>query len=240
MQKPIEVRGMLPKFDFHVHTLYSDGTRTPAGMVEAAEARGLEAVAITDHGPELSVGISPAKIAPMLADVEAAKGDAEIPVLAGMEANIIDPSGAMDLDDQLVERLDILVAGVHRISSSVHEPRELARVYLETATNAMRRGQMDVFAHPFQFHGDLSSHLSPDDIDEFARAAAESGAAIELNTKYHVPDLQVLSACMKEGVKFSMGTDAHTPPEVGDVGWQVAMLKRAGAKREDLILDRFL
>ena len=231
---------MLPKFDFHVHSLYSDGTRAPAEMVEAAEARGLEAVAITDHGPELSVGIHLAKIAPMLEDVEATKQDAEIPVLTGMEANIVDPSGAIDLEDWVIDRLDLVAAGVHRLSSPVHGAKPLARLYLETVTNAMRGGQIAVLVHPFQFHGDLSYHLSPDDINEFARAAAENDVAIELNSKYSCPDLQLISACAKEGVKFSIGTDAHTPSEVGDVGWQMATLKRAGAKREDLILDKFL
>jgi len=231
---------MLPKFDFHIHTIYSDGTRPPKAMVEAAEARGLEAVAITDHGPELSVGISPAKIAPMLRDVEAAKEDAGILVLTGMEANIIDLSGAIDLNDGVIDKLDILVAGLHRLSSFGRDPEALARIYLETVTNAMKRGQIDVLAHPFQFHGDLASHLSPRDIREFARTAAQNEVAIELNAKYHVPDRQLLLTCAEEGVKFSVGTDAHTPPEVGDVGWQEAMLRRIGAKREDLILGRFL
>ena len=231
---------MLPKFDFHVHSRYSDGTRPPADMVEAAEARGLEAVAITDHGPELSVGILPAEIAPMLDDVEAVKKDAKIPVLTGMEANILDPSGAIDLDDGVIGRLDLLIGGVHRLDPSLRGAKSLASLYLETVTNAMRGGQIAVLAHPFQFYGDLSAHLSPDDTAEFARAAAENDVAVELNSKYRCPGLELLSVCAREGVKFSIGTDSHTPAEVGDVGWQLAALKRAGAKREDLILDRFL
>lgn len=231
---------MLPRFDFHIHTIHSDGLRTPVEMVEAAEAQGLEAAAITDHGPEISVGISPVKIFPMLQDVELARKDAEIPILVGLEANIVDYSGSIDIGEDVVDKLDIIVVGLHRLNIPTQGPKELTRRYLEVVMNVMRREQIDVLAHPFYLHGDLSSHLLIEDIDEFAKLAAEKDVAIELNTKYHVPDKRLLLACMKEGVRFSIGTDAHIPSEVGDIGWQVAMLRKIGAKREDLILDRFL
>lgn len=85
---------MPAKFDFHVHTMYSDGESTAVAMVEAAEARGLEAVALTDHGPEHSVGVPRGKLSQMLQDIQLARVGAGIRVLAGIEANIIDAGGA--------------------------------------------------------------------------------------------------------------------------------------------------
>lgn len=231
---------MLPKFDLHVHTHYSDGESTAAAMVEAAEARGLAAVAITDHGPVLSVGIPPNKIAPMLQDIELAKGDAGIQVLAGMEANIINPDGEIDLDEGLVKRLDIVVMGLHKLRSLSHLPAELAREYLQAVMNAMERQRVDILAHPFQFHRYLAPYLSLGEIEEFAKLAAAREIAIEVNSKYRVPDEGLLRACLHEGVKLSIGTDAHTAAEVGRIDWPMTMLRRIGVSREDLVLDKFL
>lgn len=232
---------MLPKFDFHVHTLYSsDGESTVSSMVEAAEARGLAAVAITDHGPELSVGISPHKIVPMLRDIELARKDARIPVFTGMEANIISIDGEIDLDEWLVEKLDVLVVGLHRLRSFGHRPEELARDYLKSVMNVMERQRVDILVHPFQFHRYLAPYLSPDEINEFVKLAAKKEVAVELNSKYRVPDENFLRECLREGVKLSMGTDAHTAAEVGRVDWPMAMLRRVGARAEDLVLNKFL
>jgi putative hydrolase len=227
------------KFNFHTHTLYSDGECLASGIAEAAEASGLAAVAITDHGPELSVGISPGKIPMMLQDIETAREDANIPVLAGMEANVLNVSGAIDLDEEIIKKLDILVIGLHTLGGAPTQ-EELAKNYLLAIMNAMGRQRVDVVAHPFRLHSYLAPHLSLEEIDEFVKLAAEKGIAIEINSKYRVPDGELLRACLREGVKLSIGTDAHTAAEVGMVDWQMAMLKRIGARQEDLVLNKFV
>ena len=229
----------MQKFNFHTHTLYSDGECLASGIAEAAEASGLTAVAITDHGPELSVGISPGKIPLMLQDIETAREDANIPVLAGMEANVVNVSGAIDLDEEIIKKLDILVIGLHTLGGAPTQ-EELAKNYLLAITNAMRRQRADVVAHPFRLHSYLAPYLSPEEIDEFVKLAAEKGIAIEINSKYRVPDEELLRACLREGVKLSIGTDAHTAAEVGMVDWQMAVLRRIGARQEDLVLNRFV
>jgi putative hydrolase len=211
-----------------------------SAIVEAAEARNLAAIAITDHGPELSVGISPSRIEPMITDVEIAREDAGIPVLCGIEANVVDSSGTIDINERLLDRFDLLVVGVHRLSWAIRDRAELARAYLTSIMNAMERQRVDVVAHPFRFHGNLADYLTPEDIDAFVELAARQNVAIEVNSRYHAPDENLLKACLRKGVKLSVGTDAHTPAEVGSVDWPMAMLRRLGAREEDLILRRFL
>ncbi len=230
---------MPAKFDFHVHTVYSDGDGTAAAMVEAAGARGLGAVALTDHGPELSVGTPREKLTPMLQDIELAREDAGIPVLAGIEANVVDESGAIDVDHEFIEKLDILVAGIHKLGKAT-DPVELSRDYLGRATKAIERHEIDVFAHPFYFHHYLAPHLLREELEGFVKLAAERGVAVELNMKYKAPDEDFLRLCLCEGVKLSVGTDAHTVAEVGRVDWALAVLRRVGAREEDLILKQFL
>ena len=230
---------MTAKFDFHVHTMYSDGVGTAAAMVEAAEARGLEAIALTDHGPELSVGTPREKLTPMLQDIKLAQEDAGIPVLAGIEANVVDEGGTIDVDEEFIGKLDILLMGIHRLGEA-RDPVEFARDYLGRATRAIERHKIDVLAHPFYFHRDLVPHLLPEDLENFVRTAAGRGAAMDVNMKYGGPDEEFLRLCLREGVKLSIGTDAHTVGEVGRVDWALGVLRRIGARREDLILDGFL
>lgn len=94
-------------------------------MIGAAEAQSLETAAITDHGPEISVGISSNKIFPMLQDVELARKDAEIPILIGLEANIVDCSGSIDTGKDVFDKLDILVVGLHGLNLSIQGPKSL-------------------------------------------------------------------------------------------------------------------
>lgn len=226
------------KFDFHVHTRYSsDGHGSPAEMVEAAEARGLEAVAITDHAPEISVGIKPERIPLMFEDVKLAREDSRIWVLLGMEANALGPPGDLDLGGEVIQELDLLVVGVHKLNTLTQDPRELAREYLRVVTSVLERWRFDVLAHPFQFNRYLAPYLKREELEDFVRLMAERGVALEVNLKYRVPDLELLKLCLREGVKLSVGTDAHRAGEVGRVDWPLGMLKRAGAKREDLVLN---
>lgn len=228
---------MQAKFDFHIHTTYSDGNGTTIAVVEAAEARGLEVVALTDHGPEHTYGTPRGRLAQMLQDIQLARENAGIRVLTGIEANVIDTSGSIDLDEEFTKELDLLVVGIHKLEGVAVD---VARAYLEAATKAIERQKVDVFAHPFYLHEYLVPSLPPEDLEAFVKLAAERGVAMELNLKYRTPDRDFLRLCLSEGVKLSVGTDAHTVAEVGKIDWMLSMLYRVGAKREDLILDRFL
>jgi putative hydrolase len=60
---------------------------------------------------------------------------------------------------------------------------------------------------------------------------------MEVNEKYRAPEANFLSLCLREGVKLSVGSDAHNPEEVGKIDWAMSTLRKVGAKREDLILE---
>ncbi|MDI6643238.1 MAG: PHP domain-containing protein [Candidatus Hodarchaeaceae archaeon] len=230
---------MPAKFDFHLHTSYSDGTSAPPAMVEAAEARGLEAVAFTDHGPELSVGTPREKLDLILQDIELAREDAGIPVLASIEANVVDERGRIDVEEEFTKKLDLLMVAIHNLRGT-NDRLEMARDYLMRATRAIEQREVNVFAHPFFLHHDLLPHLSREEIEDFVRLAAARGVAMEVNMKYKAPGDEFFALCLREGVKLSIGSDAHTLAEVGRIDWALATLRRVGAKREDLILDSFL
>ncbi len=230
---------MVAKFDLHVHSSYSDGKSPPALMVEAAEAEGLEAVAITDHGPDLSVGIKRADIPRVIEEVRQVGKRSKVRVLLGFETNVVNELGAIDIDESVVEQIDFLSMGIHYVFGTM-EPSEVAKVYLRSATNAIDKNKIDIFAHPFFLHGPLLPYLAREEIERFVRLAAERGTAMEINVKYRAPDEDFLQLCLKEGVKLSVGSDAHRREDVGKVDWALGVIRQIGAKKEDLVLENFL
>jgi putative hydrolase len=229
---------MSVKFDFHIHTRYSDGLCSHPEIVSAAEAKGLEAMAFTDHGPELSVGVSLGRLNQMLEDIKLAREGADIHILAGIESNVIDQYGMLDVDEGFIKNLDFLAVGVHNMETDVGA--DFAHEYLQRVTRAIERQEIDILAHPFHFNTDLLLGLSHEDVEEFVDLAAEHDVAMELNTKYKAPSDDFIKICLKKGVKLSVGSDAHRLAEVGRIDWALATLKRVGATREDLIFDAIL
>jgi len=229
---------MAVKFDFHTHTRYSDGACSHAEIAEAAEARGLQAIAFTDHGPELSVGVQREKMSQMLQDIKIAREDADIPLLASIEANVMNGYGILDVEGDFIKKLDFLSIGIHDIEKV--DFGDNAHEYLLRATKAIERQRVDVFLHPFYFNVDLLPRLSKKEIEDFVDLAAARNVAMEINAKYKVPGDEFIKLCLKKGVKFSIGSDAHRLAEVGRIDWALSTLKRVGAKREDLVLDSFV
>lgn len=232
---------MFTSHDLHVHSNYSDGTSTPLEMVRAASEKELEAVAISDHGPEISVGIKRKEIRQMIRDVEFAKEDSEITVLCGIEANTVNLEGEIDVREEFLEEMDIVLGGVHSINASWKSSSErISREYFETVLNLMKRREIDILTHPFWYYEDLSTYLSQEDLESFCEVAAREDVAIELNEKYQVPKKKLLSICRRKGTVFSLGSDAHGPKEVGELNWGCKMLEKIGAGEEELIVSELL
>ena len=184
---------MLPKFDFHVHTIYSDGSAPPERIVEIAEKRGLKAVAITDHGPGLSVGAEPSKFLILAQDVRVIREETEIQVLAGVESNIT-PDGNLDMGEEILRELDLVTAGVHYLRSGNCE--EQAMEYMRVVRKALQSHKFDVLVHPLYYNKYLLPWIPPEDIEEFIQELARAGVAVELNSKYHTPDKTFIQDCL--------------------------------------------
>ncbi len=230
---------MIPRHDFHIHTHYSDGIASPAEMVEAACGEGLDVVAITDHGPETRVGMKRGDIGQMIGDVELMKVDVDISVLLGLEANILDSDGTLDVGEDVLEDLDIVLAGVHDMGSYLSSS-ELACEYFERVLGCMEDGLVDVLCHPFWYHENLSKYYSKEDLDYFVEIAKKTNTAIELNEKYQVPGKELISTFNEAGLSFCLGTDSHRPGEVGRTRWGLKTLKSANVGREKLIVEKYV
>ena len=101
--------------DLHCHTTLSDGRQTLEQMVSAAQGRGLEYLAITDHSASHGFGdhVTPEALEERIEEIHALNaGLDDFEVLAGTEVNIL-PDGSLDYDDELLAELDWVIASVH-------------------------------------------------------------------------------------------------------------------------------
>jgi putative hydrolase len=129
--------------DCHTHSNWSDGGSPPREMAEAARALGHEWVALTDHSPRLTVanGLSAERLLDQLELIEALNAElAPFRILTGIEVDILD-DGSLDQREDLLGRLDVVVASVH---SKLRMP---AGPMTKRMVAAVRNPHVDVLGH---------------------------------------------------------------------------------------------
>jgi len=235
--------------DFHTHTHFSDGKGTIEENVCAAIKKGLKRVAITDHGPgHLGFGIKRHQLKEMREIVDLLNRKYEdIEILLGLEANILNEDGDLDIDDELLQYLDILLAGYHFGSSPKKLLRDVTfhsnnwfknkskKLYKRAWTsntkafmNAMRRYDIDIITHP--------GAKGPLDIDAIAKVAEETNTALEISASRHpYLTLEAIEIAKRYDVKFVVNSDAHIPEGIGDVDGGLERAEAAGISTETLL-----
>ncbi|OEU91720.1 histidinol phosphatase [Streptomyces abyssalis] len=207
--------------DCHMHSDWSDGGSPIGTMARTAAELGHEWAVLTDHSPRLTVarGLSADRLREQL-DVVAEVGAQVAPfrLLTGIECDIL-LDGSLDQDEELLARLDVVVASVH---SKLRMP---AAEMTRRMVAAVRNPLVDVLGH---CTGRLRSSRPESQFDAEAvfAACAESGTAVEINCRPERldPPRRLLRQAVDAGVYFSIDTDAHAP---GQLAWQINGCVRA-------------
>ena len=219
--------------DLHMHTDATDGRDTIRQMAEAAIARGLKYIAITDHSKNLAMtnGLDDKRA---LAHIKAIrKDDAEmegkIRVLPGIEVDIL-ADGALDLDDSTLAQMDIVVASVHSLFSQPVEEMT-ARVL-----RALENPHVRILGHPTG-RKVLSREGYAIYIDTILKRAAELGVAVEHNANPARADLSDLNLRIAKqyGCKIVVDTDAHSTEELDQMRYGITQLRRAWLTSADIL-----
>jgi DNA polymerase (family 10) len=219
--------------DLHMHTHETDGSNSIREMAEAAAARGLAYIAITDHSKNLAMtnGMDDRRTlahAKRIREVDA-EMQGRIRVLAGIEVDIL-MDGAIDLEDDTLAQLDIVVASVH---TGFTQPREemTARVL-----RALENPYVRILGHPT---GRKVLRRDPYAIDMEAvlRRAAALGVAVEHNASPARADLNDLhlKQAKEYGCKIVVDTDAHATDELDQMVYGITQLRRAWLTAADLL-----
>ncbi|MFF5493856.1 PHP domain-containing protein [Streptomyces aquilus] len=209
--------------DCHLHSDWSDGGSPIDEMGRTAAELGHEWAVLTDHSPRLTVarGLSPERLREQL-DVVAELNAAWAPfrLLTGIECDILD-DGSLDQEEELLERLDVVVVSVHS------KLRMDARSMTRRMVAAVRNPHADVLGHcTGRLVTGRGRPESEFDADEVFAACAESGTAVEINSRPERldPPRRLLRRAVAAGTLFSIDTDAHAP---GQLDWQILGCARA-------------
>jgi DNA polymerase (family 10) len=198
-----DLRGLV-----HVHTTWSDGRASVADTATAARERGFEYLVVCDHSRSTSIagGLTIDDLRRQIDEIRQVDAEIEgIEVLAGSEVDIL-PDGSLDYPDDVLAELDCVVASVHgqfRLSRAEQTARLL---------RALANPWLDILGHPT---GRIL--LSRDgidvDLEAVLDAAAEHGAALEVNGDPHRLDLDWRwhQAATARGIRLSIDPDAHGP-----------------------------
>jgi len=221
--------------DCHVHSDWSDGGSPIDFMAAAAKALGHRYMVLTDHSPRLKVarGLSPERLREQL-DLVAALNEGLAPgfrILTGIEVDI-NEDGTLDQEDELLGRLDVVVASVH--SKLRMEAREMT----QRMVTAIANPHMDILGHCTGRL--LTARGRPEstfDAERVFAACAATGTAVEINCRPERldPPLRLLHQAVAAGCEFSIDTDAHAP---GQLEWQpngCAMAASAGVPLDRIV-----
>ena len=218
--------------DLHTHTDWSDGRDAMEEMILEAKARGLEYIAVTDHsvGRGIANGLSVERLEShgrRLKELEADIGG--IRILRGTEMDIR-ADGSLDYSDEVLDRLDWVVASVHsamgqdaatmtaRIISAIRNPRVSAIGHLSTRLIGERR-PVDA------------------DYEAIFRAAADTGTALEINGSLERLDLKDshVARARELGAPLVINTDAHTTEGLGNMEYGVSQARRGWCEAGDIV-----
>jgi putative hydrolase len=211
--------------DLHMHSDWSDGGSPIEEMALTAAWLGHEYAVLTDHSPRLTVanGLSPARLRKQL-DLVADLNERLAPfrLLTGIEVDILD-DGSLDQEDELLARLDVVVASVH---SKLKMP---ADDMTRRMVNAVANPHTDVLGHctgRLVTGGRGTRGESQFDAEVVFEACRRFGVAVEINSRPERldPPRRLLRLAVETGCLFSVDTDAHAP---GQLDWQPYGCERA-------------
>lgn len=240
-QAPVTTEAL--RSDLHMHTTWSDGAVSVREMAEAAAARGLEYIAITDHSGSLRIanGLDRDRLLKQIEEIDAlnATGDLPIRVLKGLEVDIMS-DGTLDMQDDVLAKLDWVVGSVHQ-SMQMDADKMTTRLLAAVGT-----GQLSAIGHPTGRKIGKREAYSYD-FETVLDACEEQGVALEINASPNRMDLReahVRAVLERPSLWLTINTDAHSTREFGNARHGVAMAQRAGAPADRVVnclgLDDFL
>jgi putative hydrolase len=224
------VRSIKLVADLHIHSVGSGHAySTITEIAAAARDKGLAMVAVTDHGPAMPDGPHPYYFANQRVWPREIDG---VRILRGIEANIINEKGELDLEEFYLKRLEIVLAGFH----SHCTPSGDVKTYTKAMLSAMENPYVDIIVHP-------GNPEFPVDYDIIIKTAAKKGIPLEINNSSFCGSRRgsidncrsIAKMIAKSGGLIVIGSDAHFACDVGRFEQALEAVKEAGIKEEQIL-----
>lgn len=241
-----DVISLVEKMDLHIHTNFSDGNITIPQLLHTIEVKNLTLAAVTDHYSEYSRIKNRIFGNEIFGYLDALKGTG---LLKGVEAEIFS-DGSVSISKQRSKMCDVILGGIHSLDG-IHFWRDLQPIlnptrYIDRIRIALEAGMesriIDVLVHvtwlPEAIRSQSKKLISQEWMESLINTASDNNVAIELNGAWEVPSAEFVLLCLKYGVKVSVGSDAHTMREIGNVTYPLKILKIVKANVEDLLIPK--
>ena len=200
--------------DMHTHSIASGHgtTCTISDMARQASLRGLKLLGITDHGPATLAAGTPSYFRSLTFSPKKRFG---VELLYGIELNILDTDGHVDLEEELLSRLDYAIVSMHAQNYRSGTREENTQAYL----NAMKNPHVKILGHCDNPH-------YPVDYDTLAACAKEEQVIFEINEASLAPygyrgdtranNREILLCCARYQVPIILSSDSHGSGHIGD------------------------
>ncbi len=218
--------------DYHTHTTYSDGYGSIEDNVMVAIERGLHEIGITDHAFNHIKGcMTRADVEKMRAEVVRLQQKyPQIKIYLGVEADLLNFEGDIDLTEDDIKLFDYVLLGIHKLTygkgvkgslrfnflNLIMKTKRHSERVTDSYIKAINRYPIRAIVHP--------NYAVRCNIERLAAACAEKGVLLEFNGKrieYTDSDIEALK---KSKANFIFGSDAHSPSKVGDCTLQQQFL----------------
>lgn len=209
--------------DCHVHTLSSGHAySTIAECAREAFRKGIQLIAITDHAPAMPGGTHLLHFQNLKVLPRTLHG---VQLLRGVEANILGGVGTLDMQDDVLESMDLVIASLHQLCFQTGSTRDNTKAVIA----AMKSRHVDIVGHP-------DDSRIPMDYEELVRAAVDTGTMLEVNDSSLRPTAfrenaeqnidVLLNTAMRLGARLIVSSDAHFHEDVGNLSLALYMLER--------------
>lgn len=219
--------------DMHTHTIASGHAySTLKENIEWAQQKGLKYLGLSEHGPKMPGGPHEFYLSNYIC---IPREYGRLHLFCGVEADICDYEGTLDIPEYIYPRLDYVIASMHVPCVTPGSTAENTRASIR----AMQNPYVKILGHP----DDLRFPL---DYDQLVLAAKEEGVALELNNSSLHPQCGrdrtgekitlLLNACMKYQVPILIGSDSHVCYSIGEFTAALSMIEKLSFP-EELILN---
>ncbi len=220
------------KGDLHNHSNWSDGTCPFEEMAQRAMKMGYQYLVVSDHSKSLHVanGLKDEELLEEIEEIDRLnKKFKGFTLLKATEVDI-KADGSIDFPDELLEKLDIVVASVH---SGFKQGKQKIT---DRIIAAIRNPYVNIIAHPT---GRLISKREGYEVnlDKVIEACAETGTALEINCHYDRLDLNdIYSKRAKDaGAMIAISTDSHHVDQMWMIELGVGIARRGWLEARDVI-----
>jgi DNA polymerase (family 10) len=217
----VEIRNI--RGDLHMHTTETDGKASLKEMVQAARARELEYVAITDHTRSTHVanGMDEKRLEKQIREIQKLRKEvAGITILSGVECDIL-ADGRLDLSDTVLEQLDLVLVSVH---SHFNQPEQ---EMMERLERAFSNPHAKIMAHPT---GRMLFHRPPYavNVEKLIQLSRKYKVCLELNSQPERLDLNDVHLRMARdmGVPIVISTDSHSTAQLDMMKYGIQTARR--------------